>query len=606
MKHLSEYLSFVQSPLTEGANFLGMFNDFIGPDADPDGRGKVAVERYITWARQNLKKNDRIVWFLRWVRVELAGRSKHKNSDAELQKLNKRLGTTYTRNDTVPINNLMSNLAHMLSLPIQAIQNVVWDRQGPEELLDEFKTFEDEWKNTSNQNNIISYREGDEPKAIIKFADGYAWFDLEKAACSDEASAMGHCGNNTYQGRRDGNTILSLRKHVMTSDGESHWYPVLTFIRDDDGDLGEMKGRNNDKPVPRYHPYIIALLKSKYVNGIKGGGYLPENNFSLNDLDDDIKEELLKLKPDLGELHDMYEKEGMSKRVLQRLQNNLPRGLGTGDYEADSKRFKVESYKDFEYFVKYGVYDAIVEKIVEIALGNASFQHPDDSLETEFFTTVHGLPPNWQEKFVTHAGLETGHQPLSYLVEQAAKKLMATRDPWFEIFEHVFHKGDVIKEQAWERLVEYAGSGWTYAASRLYDNIPHKREPLETFVRSDTEVALYVSEADMIAYASASAANDEDSDYGYDITNMSREGDADWATLDDDYMQEQRREAKLIERRKDPWLEKIAKTADVDMVDDYINALLGNSNSGTITDPRQHHLKLESIARLRALAGLPV
>ena len=69
---LKHYLLAVESPLTEGTNYLSMFNDMIGTD----DTAKQAVDKYITWARSNLKKNDRIVWFLRWVRVELAGRMK--------------------------------------------------------------------------------------------------------------------------------------------------------------------------------------------------------------------------------------------------------------------------------------------------------------------------------------------------------------------------------------------------------------------------------------------------------------------------------------------------------------------------------------------------
>src|ERR1044071_2955039 len=110
--------------LTESQNYLAMFNDLIGNN----DTAKQAIEKYIKWARSTLKKNDRIVWFLRWVRIELAGRMKHVDSDAELAKLNKRLKTAFTRADIVPVSNLMTNLEHYLSMPIHQIQSAVWGK----------------------------------------------------------------------------------------------------------------------------------------------------------------------------------------------------------------------------------------------------------------------------------------------------------------------------------------------------------------------------------------------------------------------------------------------------------------------------------------------
>ena len=242
---LINYLLAVESPLTEGTNYLSMFNDLIANDDN----AKAAIEKYITWARSNLKKNDRIVWFLRWARVELAGRMKHTDSDIELARLNKRLKTSYSRYDMVAVNNLMTNLSHFLSMPIEPIQKIVWDRQSPQELLNEFREAEHEWRETSDSRNTLAYQEGDEPTVVLQFPDGYAWFDLEKSSCREEGAAMGHCGNTAAN--RHGDTVLSLRKLARTMTGQTHWYPVLTFILDSNGELGEMKGRGNDKPAEK-------------------------------------------------------------------------------------------------------------------------------------------------------------------------------------------------------------------------------------------------------------------------------------------------------------------------------------------------------------------
>lgn len=129
-----------------------------------------------------------------------------------------------------------------------------------------------------------------EPKNISLLGSewsGWRWVDIEKGYCDKESKSMGHCGNS---GSKDGDTILSLR--------DENNIPHLTFILND-GVLGEMKGRNNNKPSKKYHPAIVELLKLPIIRMVKGGGYRPENNFNLDDLDEEIKEKLLEFKPEL-------------------------------------------------------------------------------------------------------------------------------------------------------------------------------------------------------------------------------------------------------------------------------------------------------------------
>jgi len=84
---------------------------------------------------------------------------------------------------------------------------------------------------------------------------------------------------------------------------ETWWEPHATFIFNKNGYLGEMKGKQNNKPVPRLHPYIVALLKdSNLIKGIVGGGYKPANNFKLSDLSPEMYRDLIAARPDLGSL----------------------------------------------------------------------------------------------------------------------------------------------------------------------------------------------------------------------------------------------------------------------------------------------------------------
>ena len=137
---------------------------------------------------------------------------------------------------------------------------------------------------------ILDLSNSIEPKnvSLLKGGwEGWKWVDLRKGYCDKESKSMGHCGNS---GALLGDTILSLR--------DQNNIPHLTFILNG-GNLGQMKGRNNNKPSEKYHPAIVELLKLPIIKQVVGGGYKPENNFSLNDLDEEIKDQLIELKPDL-------------------------------------------------------------------------------------------------------------------------------------------------------------------------------------------------------------------------------------------------------------------------------------------------------------------
>lgn len=156
-------------------------------------------------------------------------------------------------------------------------------------------------------------------KIILSFPEGYNWVDLERGYCDVESETMGHCGN---RGGIPGDTILSLR--------DKNNRPHLTFILNN-GILGEMKGKNNDKPTPKYHPYIIELLKLPIIKMVKGGGYLPENNFSLSNLSQEQLKDLFKNKPDfemdfyLDQLSSAIQRKNIPTEILIRFKNSIGR-----------------------------------------------------------------------------------------------------------------------------------------------------------------------------------------------------------------------------------------------------------------------------------------
>jgi hypothetical protein len=121
------------------------------------------------------------------------------------------------------------------------------------------------------------------------------WFGLGVGACENEGKAMGHCGN--VPSKTKGDKILSLRTEHKVGDKIYH-EPHLTFISNN-GFLGEMKGRGNDKPAKEYHQDIANLLKDKRIKGVIGGGYESEKNFDFNDLSPKLQKEVKLANPGL-------------------------------------------------------------------------------------------------------------------------------------------------------------------------------------------------------------------------------------------------------------------------------------------------------------------
>jgi hypothetical protein len=284
------------------------------------------IHNDIEWAIYNLKREDRIVWYLRQIKAvhyfqtdpntkamvdKLYNYKKTKEDADELNALINKIPEWARKSSAFgevlsmhPVNKLFEfrtslaqSLLHFLSLNIPQINNFRFENQQWKDIRDQFRKLEEEWaeKQKSWIDITDELKEG-RISPIVVFDDGFRWFNLNRPRCEQEGKAMGHCGN--CGGRRD-DTVLSLRK-LKQEGGRMYARPSLTFILHDNGQLGEMKGRGNKKPNEKYHPYILRLLAQKnLIKGIEGGGYLPENNFSLGDLSDERLEAIFNARPDL-------------------------------------------------------------------------------------------------------------------------------------------------------------------------------------------------------------------------------------------------------------------------------------------------------------------
>lgn len=279
------------------------------------------LNEQILWAKNTLKKDDWAVWYLRVYKLSVFidhlqslphGDNSHLegiSASKEYSFLDK-MKTNGFVGDDIDIREIRARLKHMVDLNLSSINKMVFGWTPPAKLFSEAEDLELTWK-AQNEDTILP----EYGVKIIEFEDGSAWFDLQRGGCQVEGRAMGHCGNgNGYSNQ----TILSYRQPLGADEqGGVNWRPFLTFILNkDNGVLGEMKGRGNSKPATRYHPYILELLLNHDpIKRVIGGGYLPENNFSLSDLDNTSYNDLITKKPTLFSVIDLYEKFGDIEKI---------------------------------------------------------------------------------------------------------------------------------------------------------------------------------------------------------------------------------------------------------------------------------------------------
>lgn len=228
------------------------------------------IQDYLKMSKVIFKKDEKIVWWMKNVRQTLTD-IKNNKLPASLEDLKAEF----------------EEVTHYFGYNIATIDNYQFGNKTYVQVINDLDKLEKQHLEKQKQTAPVTPQPGD--KELIKFNDGTAWWLLDRAYCSDEARSGGHCGNIVGQHKTD-QRILSFRK-----DG----HVLLTFILEPDGSLGEMKAKHNQKPSEKFHPYIMSLLLLDTVKGIQGAGYLPQNNFSIFDLDDKNLKIIQQKKPNL-------------------------------------------------------------------------------------------------------------------------------------------------------------------------------------------------------------------------------------------------------------------------------------------------------------------
>jgi hypothetical protein len=387
--------------LLEAQNYDEMFKAILKIDTNlrqlvPDANVSpfnLMIYKELSAAKKILKKSERVIWYLRWMRWSLTSlmtrewsfAARDPNLPQTIEPC-KELGLLYNRYTgelkktwgerleaivTTNPDNFLNRCEHFFSLPIAGIQDYVFGNKNPGIITRDFQTMEREWQ--ADQRSMIEHKD---ESVLLSFPSGMMWVDLRRPNCRIEGDAMGHCGNTA--GSKHDDTVLSLRKIIEKGD-RKYWQPYLTFILHGDGYLGEMKGRGNDKPAERYHPYILALLEAKNSNGwiikgIRGGGYMPENNFSVNDLTEDEQNALFEKRPELASVKWAYERFGLVDHVKESIVDELVNETGhnvSGPWDEDYLVLeKMANWEDFvdsygddkaQYYAKYLTGDDYLE-----------------------------------------------------------------------------------------------------------------------------------------------------------------------------------------------------------------------------------------------------
>jgi hypothetical protein len=349
------------------SNKKNYFNMFKSPLFSKDD-----VNKLIDNTRKEFKRNDIVVWFLKYYKYHTLSKKLGESNTNENVSERKWVSQFEARNptwkvqDPTRIGSVKEFIKHSIDLNIPEINNVRFGSESFEEISRIIVDIEEEWRAQLEDAAVEEYG-----TKILSFPDGSAWFDLERSGCSTEADAMGHCGNGSG---RSGQTLLSYRR-PMDDPSMKHWSPRLTFILDTNtGSLGEMKGRANERPAERYHPYIVDLLNLDCIKKVVGGGYKPEANFSLQHLKPEKRDELLKTKPSLfsiGELMRIYKgrlpecpvnisdalKEEIDTKAIEINGSNWYLLRDNMDLEAMCKTFRLKELKSYTKTLEDGYFE---------------------------------------------------------------------------------------------------------------------------------------------------------------------------------------------------------------------------------------------------------
>lgn len=120
----------------------------------------------------------------------------------------------------------------------------------------------------------------------------YYWVGIPSGYCDIESKRMGHCGRTGHGG------LISLRSIKPYGKGHTINDSHVTIAYDEDDNLFyQVKGKKNQKPAEKYHPYIYDLIKTlasdpdRLFKGF-GSEYASSEDYGFDDMSVEQIEEL--------------------------------------------------------------------------------------------------------------------------------------------------------------------------------------------------------------------------------------------------------------------------------------------------------------------------
>jgi hypothetical protein len=262
---------------------------------------KENLKTQVSWAKSTLKKEDKIIWYLRIYRfTTLRSQSDSayilsEKQAGKFKSVESALDYTSLVNVKDPIAALNDSLKHYMDLDLAVINDFVFGDKSISDVLSALQTYENKWL---EKIELLSRELPLSGKEILTVGK-YTWFNLECSGSRSEGESMRHCGNGAGMTSQ---VVFSLRSKGLTL---GHWIPQVTLILNgcdtlySPGYTTEIKGRFNQKPSEEYHEAIIALMASDLILGMRDGGHLSQNNFKISDLSDELRLKLKINKPSL-------------------------------------------------------------------------------------------------------------------------------------------------------------------------------------------------------------------------------------------------------------------------------------------------------------------
>lgn len=321
--------------LFEAFDYNSLFGDVMKRARNVDQETVEHCEHVIAanlkWAKEHLKNRDRITWWCRYIKAQLLDLCEHKaqynkeGDKLDIEKQTYRPGQDYiARFDGSAAYSVgdysyksfglpshpSRRLEHLMSLDSGNIQSYVFGTKPYAQVFRDLERIEAQWIDGGGQRRIPTSHPNNQNAVVLIEYGKMAWYDLQRPFCSEEGKAMRHCGNSPRSNTED--TIISLRSHVA-KEGKTYFEPHLTFTMDEDHYLQERKARGNSKPPAQYHPMIVDLLLLKneeggwFIEGLGDGHWQQEDDFKISDLSAELKDRLLRQRPEMGDAFEYAE-----------------------------------------------------------------------------------------------------------------------------------------------------------------------------------------------------------------------------------------------------------------------------------------------------------